>query len=153
MLTELAQSRRVVLLDIDPDLAEGLDDDEIQAARARTVASVLDLEPPTWDPMPISRQAESGWLGLLVVEGVLIRRTHLGRRSACELFGPSDLIRPWDTEVEYGGLPLSSDWVVLRNTRVAILDTEFALRTSRWPTINSRIVGRLVQRARNLSLT
>lgn len=83
----------------------------------------------------------------------MIRRVTAGKRSACELFGPGDLIRPWDTDGEYEPLPISVDWNVLRPTRLALLDTAFALRIARWPSITSRIVSRVAQRARYLALT
>src|SRR4029077_1973547 len=75
------------------------------------------------------------------------------KRSACELFGPSDLIRPWDTDGAYDPLPISVSWPVLKRTRLAALATVCVLRTARWPTIISRIVSRVVQRARYLTLT
>lgn len=142
-----------VLLDADPDLANGLSTEEALAARARAVAGVVELEPPTWDPTPLCERAEPGWMGLLVLDGLLIRRVNVGRRSACELFGPTDLIRPWDTDGEYDPLPISVDWLVLRPTRLALLDTAFMLRIARWPTISSQIVSRVAQRARYLALT
>jgi CRP/FNR family transcriptional regulator, cyclic AMP receptor protein len=41
----------------------------------------------------------------------------------------------------------------LKASRLAVLDTRFALRVARWPSITSRIVGRVAQRARYLALT
>jgi CRP/FNR family transcriptional regulator, cyclic AMP receptor protein len=144
---------RVVLLDADPDLATGLSDDELPEARGRSAAAVIDVEPPAWDTTEISAEAEDGWLGLFVLDGLLIRRVNVGKRAACELFGPTDLIRPWDTDGDYDPLPISVDWLVLRRTRLAVLDTAFVLRVARWPTIGSRIVSRVAQRARYLALS
>lgn len=143
----------VALLDADPDLATGVPPEEMELARNRAVAGVLELEPPGWDPAPVVKRAESGWLGLFVLDGLLLRRVEVGKRSACELFGPTDLIRPWDTDGEYDPLPISVSWLVLKRTRLAVLDTAFMLRTARWPTISSRIVSRVAQRARYLTLT
>lgn len=144
---------RASLLDVDPDLAEGLDDGQHELARRRAVVGVIRLEPPAWDPAEISEVADAGWLGLLVLDGLMIRRVRVGKRSACELFGPGDLIRPWDTDGEYAPLPISVDWLVLKPVRLAVLDTAFALRIAPWPTVTSRIVGRVAQRARYLALT
>ncbi|MGH2858524.1 MAG: helix-turn-helix domain-containing protein [Solirubrobacteraceae bacterium] len=152
MLDRLDPRHVVVLLDEDPDLGIGLDDGQLPEARARALATVLELEPPSWDTSAIREQADSGWLGLFVLSGLLIRRVNVGRRSACELFGPGDLIRPWDTDGEYAPLPISVEWLVLRRSRLALLDSGFMLRTARWPTINSRIVGRVSTRARYLAL-
>jgi CRP-like cAMP-binding protein len=153
VLTQLDPRHMVALLDADPDLAIGVPPEEAQAARSRAVAAVIELEPPGWDTGPIAARAEAGWLGLFVLDGLLIRRVEVSRRSACELFGPTDLIRPWDTDGEYDPLPISVNWLVLKPTRLAVLDTAFVLRVARWPTITSRLVSRVAQRARYLTLT
>jgi CRP/FNR family transcriptional regulator, cyclic AMP receptor protein len=143
----------IALLDADPDLAIGVPPDETGVARSRAVAAVMELEPPSWDTSTMVERAELGWLGLFVLDGLLLRRVDVGKRSACELFGPTDLIRPWDTDGEYDPLPISVSWLVLKRTRLAVLDTAFVLRIARWPTITSRIVSRVAQRARYLTLT
>ena len=149
---EYPQRQVVAVLDADPDLGTGLEEKAFEAARRRAVAAVIEVEPPGWDTTDVSQRAEPGWLGLFVLDGLLLRRVRVGRRSACELFGPGDLIRPWDTDGEYDPLPISVDWLVLKPTRFAVLDTAFVLRTARWPTINGRIVARVAQRARYLAL-
>ncbi|MBV9820341.1 MAG: Crp/Fnr family transcriptional regulator [Solirubrobacterales bacterium] len=143
----------VALLDEDPDLAPGLEPEQFEAARRRAIAAVIETDPPGWDTSDIESAAEDGWLGLFLVDGLLLRRVQVGRRPACELFGPGDLIRPWDADGEYAPLPITVDWLVLRPTRMAVLDTAFVLRVARWPVIASRIVGRVAQRARSLALT
>lgn len=153
MFERLDPRQVAVLLDADPDLASDLGVDEFQAARARALAHVVELDPPTWDPSAVREQADAGWLGLFVLEGLFIRRVNVGKRSSCELFGPTDLIRPWDTDGDYDPLPISVDWLVFKRTRLAVLDTAFMLRIARWPTISSRIVSRIAQRARYLALT
>lgn len=143
----------IALLDEDPDLAAGLDQNERQRARRRAVAAVIEIEPPRWDTSVIVAEAETGWLGLFVLDGLLMRRVRIGERSACELFGPGDLIRPWDSDGEYEPLPITVDWLILKPTRLAILDSAFMLRIAPWPAINSNIVSRVAQRARYLALT
>ncbi len=142
----------VAVLDVDPDLGIGLAEPDFEAARRRAVATVVELRRPSWDPSQMRAQADDGWLGLFVVDGLMIRRVSLGKRAACELFGPTDLIRPWDTDGEFDPLPIAVDWLVLRPTRLAVLDTAFVQRIARWPSINGRLIGRVAQRARYLSL-
>jgi hypothetical protein len=150
----LESARQTVsLLDVDPDLAAGVPADDLEAARRRAVAAVVEVGPPEWDPRAVSAMAEPGWLGLFVIDGLMIRRVTVGKRAACELFGPSDLLRPWDADGEYEPLPINIDWLVLKTVRLAVLDEAFVLRTGPWPSINSGIVSRVVQRARYLSLT
>jgi DNA-binding transcriptional ArsR family regulator len=153
VLAQIDPRQTVSLLEADPDLAVGVPDVEIPLARGRALATVLELETPIWDTREITQRAEPGWLGLFVLDGLLLRRVEVGKRSACELFGPTDLIRPWDTDGDYDPLPISGGWIVLKHTRLAVLDTAFVLRIARWPTISSRLVSRLAQRARYLTLT
>jgi DNA-binding transcriptional ArsR family regulator len=143
----------IALLDEDPDLARGVPAEEAEVARARAVAAVMEIDPPVWETAQLAARVEPGWLGLFVVDGVLVRRVEVGGRPACELFGPGDLIRPWDADGDYDPLPISVEWLVLKRSRLAMLDTSFARRVAPWPTITSLIVSRAVQRARYLTLT
>jgi CRP/FNR family transcriptional regulator, cyclic AMP receptor protein len=110
------------------------------------------LEGTRWDPTEISARATPGWLGLLVIEGVLIRSVSVTTRTASELIGPGDLIRPWDADAEYPPLPVEVGWRIVRPTRLAVLDADFARRVARWPTVTSAIAGRVASRARSLAL-
>lgn len=142
----------IAVLEVDPDLAAGLGTQGLAMARAASVAKLLELEEPRWDPAEIVAAADDRWLGLLVTEGLMVRRVTVGKRRGCELFGPGDVFRPWDADGEYGPLPITVEWLVLRPTRLAVLDSAFALRMARWPLITSRLMGRLAQRARYLAL-
>lgn len=153
MAEHVEHQQIVALLDVDPDLGAGLGEDDLQLARRHAVASVLELEPSDWDTRVICERATKGWLGLFVVDGLLLRRVRVGGRFACELLAAGDLVRPWDSDADYEPLPISVDWIVLRRSRLAVLDTAFVIRCARWPTINGQIVARLAQRARSLALT
>ena len=144
---------RVALLDVDPDLAIGLDEEQQALATRQAVAAALEVEPPDWDPSFLRQRAAPGWLGLLVVDGLLIRCVTVGKRTACELFGPGDMFRPWDADGEYSPLMIGIRWRILASTKLAVLDTAFASRIARWPTINAHLMGRLAKRARYLALT
>ncbi len=145
--------QRIGVLDADPELAEGLAEADLEEARRRAVAAVLELDPPDWNPDDVRAVAGDGWLGLLVLDGLMIRRVQVGKRTACELFGPGDLIRPWDTDGEYDPLPITVDWLILTRSRLALLDTAFSLRIAPWPVITSRLIARVAQRARYLALS
>ncbi len=153
MLAQLDPRQTIALLDADPDLGAEVPAEEMALARSRAVAGVIELEPPSWNTAEVTRWAEPGWLGLFVLDGLLMRRVEVGKRAACELFGPTDLIRPWDTDGDYDPLPIAVEWLVLKRTRLAVLDTAFVLRIARWPMISSRLVSRVAQRARYQTLT
>ena len=146
------QPPRVSLLDCDPDLGADLPADEFEQARGRSVAAVVEVPGPRWDPAPLRRAADPGWLGLFVVRGFMTRTVAVGGRTACELFGPGDIIRPWDADGEYEPLPITLAWQVLRSVRLAVLDTAFVHRIATWPPVSARIVGRIADRARYLAL-
>jgi CRP/FNR family cyclic AMP-dependent transcriptional regulator len=143
----------VKVLGVDPDLATGIDPSELHQATQYALARVMDLRPPDWDPTPIQMASKDSWLGLLVTDGLLLRCVTIGRRGTCELFGPGDLIRPWDADGEYAPLPISLQWRVMQPTRLAVLDAGFAKRISRWPSITSQLLSRVARRARYLALT
>jgi CRP-like cAMP-binding protein len=153
-ITELSLvGQRVVVLDADRDLAEDIPAAELDVARQHSVARVIQVDGSSWNPEPVVGISEPGWLGLFQLDGLMVRRVQVGKRSACELFGPGDILRPWDADGEYDPLPIKLDWLVLRPSRLAVLDTAFALRIARWPSISSRICSRIAQRARYLALT
>jgi hypothetical protein len=142
----------IALLDEDPDLAVGIPEAELPAARLRAVAPVIDVAPSTWDTEEVSASADGSWLGLIVLDGVLLRRVTVGSRAACELCARGDLLRPWDTDGQYDPLSVAVDWQVLTPTRLAVLNSGFAHRIARWPVLHSRIIGRATARARYLTL-
>jgi DNA-binding transcriptional ArsR family regulator len=143
----------VSLLDTDPDLGSGLRGHELEAARKQAVALTVDVGTDRWDDDRFAQGAEDGWLGLLLIEGLMVRKVVVGRRAACELFGPGDLIRPWDPERDYEPLAIGVDAFVLRPARLAILDHAFALRIAPWPSITSKLLARVAGRARYLAVT
>lgn len=143
----------VSVLDVDPDLADGIPADELERARRGCLAVSFQLKGPQWDPKEWIDRGSADWLGLLVVEGLLIRRVSIGSRSACELFGPGELVRPWDADGEYAPVPIALDWEVKQAAVLAVLDPGFGQRIAPWPSISARIVGTVAKRARHLALT
>jgi len=141
------------LLRADPDLAAGIPPQELGAATERAVAAAVQIDPPSWDPTYFRTTATVGWLGLMVTDGLMLRCVTIGRRSSCELFGPGDLMRPWDADGEYDPLSVTVHWRVMEPSRVAVLNDHFALRVSRWPTISAQLLSRVARRARYLGLT
>jgi hypothetical protein len=141
------------LLDVDPDLGEAVAADEYDEARRRAMAQIVEIGGARWDPEKIAALARPGWLGVFVVDGLLVRRVSVAGRMACEIFGAGDVMRPWDEDGEYAPLAITVDWMVLKPGRVALLDRNFALRTARWPSISAKLLQRVASRARHLALT
>lgn len=141
------------LLDLDPDLGEGVPAAEHEPARQRAVASALDLFVTHSHPVDLSAMTGSATLGLFVANGLLFRRVTVASRATGELFGPGDVLRPADDDVApYAPLQIAVDWLVLKHARVGILDQDFARRVARWPDISAAIMQRAAARAGRLAL-
>ncbi len=137
------------VLELDPDLGEHLDPERLASARRELRAEAVDVPVGVWDPVGLSEIVKGG-LGLLVLDGVLVRRLGTARRSGAELLGPGDLLRPWDGEAPTSTLPLTSTGRVLEPARVALLDGRFMRRAAPYPEIAACLLGRSVARSRHL---
>jgi len=91
-------------------------------------------------------------IGLLVLEGLLIRRVGIDGRFGAELLGQGDLLRPWQGENAEPALPQTTGWRVLEPVRVAVLDEQAERRFAAYPQLTGRLVGRALERSRNLAV-
>lgn len=138
------------LLDADPDLADVLDDETLAQARPYAVARVGEADVGMWEPR-FSHDVQPTDLGLLILDGVVIREIHVARRSASEILGDGDLLRPWDPEHDALFVAPTVAWTVLAPLRFAILDARFAVVAARWPALMSALMARAVRRSRALT--
>jgi CRP/FNR family transcriptional regulator, cyclic AMP receptor protein len=140
------------LVEKDPELFEGLPAHARRQALASVVVPVLELQRGAWPGDVPGLSTSSGSLGLLVLEGTMIRNVRVGRQPRSELIGQGDLARPWEHDGETASMPFGTDWRVLEPTRLAILDARFLAVACRWPVVISAIIGRAVRRAHWLAL-
>lgn len=135
------------MVDEDPDLAKQLTAERLENARREAVARSVVVETGEWFP-PEQIPAESGALGLLVLEGVVVRSVSVGGRQGLELFGAGDLVRPFepagDLEVM---VPAEVGWWALTPTRLAVLDARFTSRMCVYPEVIDQLSGRLERRS------
>jgi CRP/FNR family transcriptional regulator, cyclic AMP receptor protein len=138
----------VRVLEVDSGLADGLDAEQLASALPRSIARTLTVaEGPWWyEPSP---EQEPGLLGLLVLEGVLLRELTVDRMHALEFVGPGDLIRPWTYEGDSAPVIATATWQVIEPLRIALLDRRFALRMAPWPEISAVLLDREAERARS----
>lgn len=141
----------VRMLDCDPELADALDDHELEQARRVLVAPTLTLEEGPWRPRGVAR-AGSGHLGVLVVDGLLCREVCVAGTRSDELLGPGDLLRPWDELSPVEMMPCEVHWQVLKRAQLAVLGPRFSQTAARWPALSSALVARAVARAQGLAL-
>jgi len=138
------------VLDEDPDLAGAVPAQRRSQAARECLARTATVPPGEWRAARLSLAGES--IGLLVLRGLLIRRVGVDGRFGAELLGAGDLLRPWQGEDEPPTLALSTGWRVIEPMRLAVLDEQFGQRLGRYPQISARLVGRALQRSRNLAV-
>jgi CRP/FNR family transcriptional regulator, cyclic AMP receptor protein len=133
----------------DPDLAEA-----VPAPRREEVVNacaVREIRLPA-GPWPGDDAASAEGIGMLVLEGLLIRHAGIEGRFGAEVVGRGDLIRPWQDESGTLTLPLSTTWIATEPTRLALLDQRFASLLGRYPTLTGRLLARAIRRARHLAV-
>jgi CRP/FNR family transcriptional regulator, cyclic AMP receptor protein len=139
----------VALLDADESLRSAIRPATLDAALPACLATAQWLDPGLWQPPPDLGAA--GWLGLLVLDGFLVRHVDVVGRPATEFLGAGDLLRPWEPDRT---APFSSGarWQVLEPCRIALLDERVCAVIGRWPDLVAAIVGRAVARSREQAI-
>jgi hypothetical protein len=132
----------------DPELGEALGQPERSNATEACVARTVRVPRGRWT-VDWETGVRAG-IGLLVIDGLLLRRIGIHGRFGAELLGEGDLLRPW--QGEDSPLEWTSAWRVLEPGRLAILDADAARRMAPYPELTGRLVARALQRARNLAI-
>lgn len=149
-VTRVAPGAVCSVLREDPDLAAALPRAERVRAMDECTAPVLRIRRGCWSDEEI--EMAGGGIGLLVLQGLLIRRVGVDGRFGAELLGDGDLLRPWQGEDAQIALRYKTDWRVLEPTRVAVLDRRIAERLARYPELIEGLVGRALDRSRELAV-
>jgi CRP/FNR family cyclic AMP-dependent transcriptional regulator len=141
----------VSVLEVDPALAELVPSEQRAQARQATAAATIAFETGGWQP-PISVEQIRGGYGLLLLEGLLLRRAGIEGRHSAELLGAGDLLRPW----QHGGgstLDIEWSWRVVTPARCAVLDALWTQRAAAYPQIGAELAGRALGRSMRLATT
>jgi hypothetical protein len=131
-------------------LAQVIPGERRQEAIERCRAREVDL--------PIRVGSDAAWelvgggIGLLVLEGLLLRRVGIEGRFGAELLGEGDLLRPWQDDQNSPMLPLETGWSVVSPARAAILDDAFVRSMGDYPELATSFVARATQRSRSLAV-
>jgi CRP/FNR family transcriptional regulator, cyclic AMP receptor protein len=139
------------LLSADPELGERLTPDDQERAHQQLVAAVLHVPAGRWDASS-AVDPDGSPLGLLIVDGLLLRDLDLGRRSSTEVLGSGDILRPWDVDSPVSELPLVARWTVLEDLTVAVLDERFVNAALRYPPVIDALFARAARRHRGLAV-
>lgn len=139
------------ILDELPELSFSISGERAVSARRDLLARVLLLSPGPWleaDWVPTAR----GGAGLLVLDGLLIRRVGIDGRYGAELLAVGDVLRPWQREDSVASVTRESGWRVLRRTRLAVLDLDFLRRAAPYPELVAALIERTLLRSRSLAV-
>ena len=140
---------RTLVLEEDRALCEVVVPGLTRQAQRASMAGVVRRRVGSWDAARDSGLARGGF-GLLVLDGVLIRRVGVEGRFGAELLSTGDLLRPW--QHDGGDSTLEVDWAfrVVSPSRVAVLDPRWTARASAWPQLGAELAGRALTRSLRL---
>jgi CRP/FNR family transcriptional regulator, cyclic AMP receptor protein len=140
-----------VLLE-DPRLRARLNDPQSAKGEALTHLCWVPqerLEPGRWAVDEYLR--DDRHVGLLIVDGHVLRELRVFGESSGELLGPGDVIQPAQQFTE-APLPASTLWRILSSTRLAVLDGGFEAIASTNPGLAQEVHDRFVRRAHHMSV-
>jgi CRP-like cAMP-binding protein len=147
----LERAGKVRLFEADPVLARNLSADVLARLSPHVQAEVGVLARGSWTPR--DDRLNGALVGLLVLDGLLVRRVTVGRRHTAELLGEGDLIRPQQGDGdEYANVVQSASWTVVAPARVALLSDDLVAALAGVDGVVSELVGRAVERSRALAL-
>jgi CRP/FNR family transcriptional regulator, cyclic AMP receptor protein len=142
------------VLEADVDLAEAVSLPRRQDALRECVARTLEIPARRWHGVELEWLQESmrGGMGLLVIDGVLIRRVGVDGRYGAEVLGAGDLLRPCEDEAGFPTIPVTASWRILQPTLLAVLDAAFVGRAAPYPEIAVHLAGCALARIRRLAV-
>lgn len=143
--------RSAALLEQDVELAAAVEDERLGSAIQHARVAVVMVRRGPWDATGWPDRVRRG-LGLLVLDGLLLRRVGIRGRGGAELLASGDLLRPWQREDSVASVPRKSGWQVLETARIAVLDIDFARRIANHPEIHGQLVARALRRSRQLAV-
>jgi len=138
------------LLQEDPELLEALPPGRRGAALEACAVRTVWLARGAWSGP--SEGIVGDGIGLLVLEGLVLRRLLIAGRAGAELLGAGDLLRPSPDQDGPPLLSAATSWEVLTPARLAVLDRGVQERLARYPELTARLVGRALERSRRQSI-
>lgn len=138
----------VSLLQADPDLLQGVPDDDVALAQRVLTCPRYRIPAGRWAPELLAAH-DNGGFALLVIDGVITRELDMGGRQVMELLGGGDVLRPNGTDDDVGG---HLQWAALEPSSVVVLDERFTRASQRWPSLGTNLADRLLQQTERAML-
>jgi hypothetical protein len=138
------------LLDADRELASVLDPADRARLSPLLRVRIESLDVGEWAAPDFPLTPDS--LGLLVLDGLILRDLSVRGRRCAELLGPGDLLRPWlNPSGSDASVAAELTWeAVVGPVRLAILDRRASLLIGRFPALVAELMDRTLSRARAL---
>jgi hypothetical protein len=140
----------VRVLDEDPELARFLSPRARPLAASAAIAPLMRCKRGAATFL-IGEPSTHAHLGLLVLDGLVVRHLSFGQIGAAEFLGPGDLLRPWIRRGDAHEV-VQVRWEVLAPARLAALDGDFANRVRPWPEITAGLLERAASRSDSQAL-
>ena len=141
----------ISIVEADPDLADLLDEGELERARREALTRVQRLSTGRWDAGAAMEPAVHH-RGFLIIDGLLSRTVDVLGRRCVELIGHGDVMRPWRWDEEGSHVQAEVGWTVLEPTRLAVLDHALVHRIVAWPELGLELFNRGTRRAHHLAV-
>lgn len=132
----------VALLEVNPDLAAGLAAEQMQLALGALVVPAIRVRGGQWDPGVCARdeRVTGSLIGLLVIDGVVVREMMLGAYVSAQLCGPGDLLELRGAR-DQRCLPALATVSVPGTAVLALLDDRVLAASRRWPQLGGRLLA------------
>jgi CRP/FNR family cyclic AMP-dependent transcriptional regulator len=141
----------ISIVDADSDLADLLDQSELDRARREALTRERRLSRGDWDASG-AIEPDKHHRGFLIIEGLLSRDVNVLGRTCVELLGAGDVLRPWRWDGEGSHVHAEVGWHVLEPTRLAVLDHGLVVRMNPWPQLGVELFARGTRRAHHLAV-
>jgi CRP/FNR family transcriptional regulator, cyclic AMP receptor protein len=142
------------LLDAVPAFGRAIGPEDHDAARQALMVPVLSSDAGVIPVVDVAR-ATGHPAALLLVEGLVLRRTRLSERAACEILGRGDILSVSGSE-DGSSLGVVAEHTVYRRATVAVLGDRFWHAARRWPglhdMIHAQLAAQILRASRNLAI-
>ncbi len=141
----------VSLIEVEPQLAAELEDDERERARRAIMAAAIEVAPGPWEE-PAAGYGGGNAYGVLVADGFVLRTVTMGERGTAQLFGPGDVMQSWPQEDLPSPVTVEVTWTVVSRATLVRLDDRVIALAGRWPSVLRRLAWRASSVAGRVSL-
>jgi CRP-like cAMP-binding protein len=138
----LRSAQAAWLLDLDPDIGRGIEEQQWQEARDGTRVTTIHLDPGPWS-LPQSVAGSRGIIGLIVIDGVISREEALRESVGLELLCHGDVLLPPTAAADPQGADADVNLTALSPATLSVLGQPFIRAAARWPILLSNLNRRI----------